>query len=263
MAIPTSTKPNAPKVSPHPPLRGYYGSENQRREFLNKVFDHTAVHYDRIDRLMSLGSGPWYRRSALRRAGLAAGMQHLDVAVGTGAVARSAVSIVGERGAVFGLDPSIGMLQQTVASLKLPVIQGVAERLPFPSASFDFLSMGYALRHVTDLNVTFREYHRVLRPGGALLILEFARPRSRIGYALGRFYLNYLVPWLSRIGSGSDEAHLLMRYCWDTVNQCVPADTIRTAMQAAGFEQIRHNTWFGVFSEYRARKPSLVPDRAS
>lgn len=246
---------NSSQGAPHPLLTGYYQSEGQRRNFLNKVFNQTAVHYDRIDRMMSLGSGPWYRRTALKRAGLMAGMQHLDVAVGTGAVARSAVDIVGESGKVIGLDPSIGMLRQTVAALKLSVIQGVAERLPFPGARFDFLSMGYALRHVTDLGVTFAEYQRVLKPGGALLILEFARPKSRLGYALGRFYLNRLVPWISQLGSGSKEARLLMEYCWDTVNNCVPADTILTAMRSAGFEQIKHRTWFGVFSEYRARKP--------
>jgi demethylmenaquinone methyltransferase/2-methoxy-6-polyprenyl-1,4-benzoquinol methylase len=244
------------QAAPHPPLTGYYQSEGQRRSFLNKVFNQTATHYDRIDRMMSLGSGPWYRRTALKRAGLAPGMQHLDVAVGTGAVARSAVEIVGETGSVIGLDPSIGMLKQTVAAIRLPVIQGVAERLPFPDGRFDFLSMGYALRHVADLDVTFAEYFRVLKPGGALLILEFARPKSRLGYALGRFYLNKLVPWVSQLGSGSKEARLLMEYCWDTVNNCVPADTILTAMQRAGFEQIKYRTWFGVFSEYRARKPA-------
>ena len=246
---------HVPQNSPHPPLTGYYQSEKQRRRFLNNVFDQTAGHYDLIDRMMSCGSGIWYRRSALQRAGLSAGMNHLDVAVGTGAIARSAVEIVGETGSVTGIDPSIGMLGQTRKLLRIPVIQGVAERLPFPDNSFDFLSMGYALRHVTDLNVTFDEYFRVLKPGGRLLILEFARPKSRLGQVLSRFYLNRLVPWLSQAGSGSKEARLLMEYCWETVENCVPGQAILDAVNNSGFTGATRSSWFGTFSEYRARKP--------
>ncbi len=244
------------RVPPHTPLTAYYGTEKERRTFLTAVFDRTAVHYDRIDRVMSLGSGSLYRRVALRRAGLAAGMRHLDVAVGTGAVARSAAAIVGGRGKVLGLDPSLGMLRQAVGRLRLPVVGGIAERLPFPDRSFEFLSMGYALRHVTDLVETFREYVRVLAPCGRLLVLEFARPTTRLGYLLGRSYFHRLVPAVSRLLSGDEEARLLMRYCWDTVDACVPAEAIRSALAAAGFERIEHETRLGVFREYRARRPA-------
>jgi demethylmenaquinone methyltransferase/2-methoxy-6-polyprenyl-1,4-benzoquinol methylase len=236
-------------------LSKYYQSELQHRRFLSRVFDETAVNYDWIDRVMSFGSGVWYRRDALKRAGLAAGMRHLDVAVGTGAIARSAVDIVGASGSVLGLDPSMGMLRQAVRRARIPVIQGVAERLPLPDASFDFLSMGYALRHVMDLRTTFDEYARVLKPDGRLLILEFAQPESRLGYAVGRFYLNRLVPWLSQVGSGKKQARVLMEYCWETVDHFVPGKNILEALAASGFIEATRRTWFGVFSEYVARKP--------
>jgi demethylmenaquinone methyltransferase/2-methoxy-6-polyprenyl-1,4-benzoquinol methylase len=236
-------------------LPEYYQSEVQHRRFLSQVFDETAGNYDWIDNMMSFGSGVWYRRDALKRAGLGAGMRHLDVAVGTGAIARSAVDIVGASGSVLGLDPSMGMLQQAVRTARIPVIQGVAERLPLPDASFDFLSMGYALRHVGDLRTTFDEYARVLKPGGKLLILEFAQPKSRLGYAMGRFYLNRVVPWLSQIGSGKKQARVLMEYCWQTVDNFVPGKDILEALAASGFVDATRRTWFGVFSEYVARKP--------
>jgi demethylmenaquinone methyltransferase/2-methoxy-6-polyprenyl-1,4-benzoquinol methylase len=236
-------------------LPEYYQSEVQHRRFLSQVFDETAGNYDWIDNMMSFGSGVWYRRDALKRAGLGAGMRHLDVAVGTGAIARSAVDIVGASGSVLGLDPSMGMLQQAVRTARIPVIQGVAERLPLPDASFDFLSMGYALRHVEDLRTTFDEYARVLKPGGKLLILEFAQPKSRLGYAVGRFYLNRVVPWLSQIGSGKKQARVLMEYCWQTVDNFVPGKDILEALAASGFVDATRRTWFGVFSEYVARKP--------
>ena len=253
--MPKIPRDDARQVSPHPPLPKYYQTEVQHRRFLSQVFDETAGNYDWIDNMMSFGSGVWYRRDALKRAGLIAGMRHLDVAVGTGAIARSAVDIVGDSGSVVGLDPSMGMLQQAVRTARVPVIQGVAERLPLQDVSFDFLSMGYALRHVADLKTTFDEYARVLKPGGKLLILEFAQPKSRLGYAVGRFYLNRLVPWLSQLGSGKKQARVLMEYCWQTVDNFVPGNSILEALAASGFVDATRRTWFGVFSEYVARKP--------
>ena len=89
-----------------------------------------------------------------------------------------ALGLVGSTGYVVGLDPSAGMLHEARKGPCRNLIQGVGEELPFPDASFDFLSMGYALRHVSDLHVAFREYRRVLRPGGIVLLLEVSRPRS-------------------------------------------------------------------------------------
>jgi len=242
-------------VSPHPILTDYYRDETQRRRFLTRIFDDTASHYDRISGLMSFGSGAWYRRSALRRAGLKRGMKVLDVAVGTGAVACAAARIVGPLGAVMGLDPSRGMLGQASNKLRIALVQGVAERLPFRDGVFDFLSMGYALRHVADLRHTFGEYFRVLRPGGTLLILDFARPRSRVGLGLGHFYLGRAVPLMARLSSGSKEAELLTHYCWDTLENFVPPETILAAITSCGFEDAKRAGWFGLLSEYVARRP--------
>jgi demethylmenaquinone methyltransferase/2-methoxy-6-polyprenyl-1,4-benzoquinol methylase len=99
-----------PSSRPHPILPAYYDSEAQRRGFVRRLFDQTAGDYDRIERAVSFGTGAWYRRQALLRAGLTPGMRVLDVAVGTGLVAREALAVVGESGQVIGLDPSAGML---------------------------------------------------------------------------------------------------------------------------------------------------------
>lgn len=243
-----------PELSPHPVLKGYYRDEAERRRFLTHVFDEAAGHYDRIIGFMSLGSGAWYRRWALRRAGLRQGMKALDVAVGTGAVARLAAGIVGPAGEVVGLDPSTGMLGQARRKLSIALVQGVGERLPFRDGVFDFLSMGYAIRHVPDLRHAFGEYLRVLRPGGTVLILDFARPRSPLGLRLGRFYMNTLLPWVTALSSGSQEARLLVHYCWDTVEHSVPPATIVGAMREAGFDGATGVTRFGMLSEYTARR---------
>jgi demethylmenaquinone methyltransferase/2-methoxy-6-polyprenyl-1,4-benzoquinol methylase len=243
-------------VKPHPILPGYYADESQRRRFLTRMFNETAAHYDQINGIMAFGWGIWYRRWILRRVGLRPGARLLDVAVGTGAVAGAAVRIVGSAGRVVGIDPSPGMLAEARRKLPIPLVQGIAEQLPFRPGEFDFVSMGYALRHVSDLKHTFSEYDRVLRPGGTLLILDFACPRSRLGRVLGRLHVNHLGPLVARLLSSRQEAQTLMRYCWDTVAHLVPTDTILTAMADAGFEGVSVTTRFGLLSEYLGRKPS-------
>jgi len=244
-----------PSLPPHPTLDRYYADETGQREFLDSMFEATAPHYGQLDGLVSFGSGPYYRRNALRRAGLKPGMVSLDVATGTGLVAQAARALVGPSGRVTGLDRNGGMLAEARRTLGRGFVQGMAERLPFRGDLFDFLSMGYALRHVTDLEVTFQEYFRVLKPGGTVLILEFSRPQSRVGLALGRLYLKRVVPWLARWRAGSREAEILMSYCWDTVERCVPGDLILGALKRSGFEAMRRSGWFGIFVEYAARKP--------
>src|SRR5437867_1721338 len=122
--------------------------------------------------MLDLGSGRSYRRWALKRAGLRPGMRLLDVATGTGLVALGAAGIIGEPGRVIGVDPSRGMLREAREALSGPLVQGRAEALPFRDDLFDMLSMGFALRHVADLGSASREYWRVLKPGGRLIVLE-------------------------------------------------------------------------------------------
>ncbi|WP_420465964.1 class I SAM-dependent methyltransferase [Panacagrimonas sp.] len=245
-------------VPPHPVLHHWYRDEAERRQRVNALFDASAGQYDGINRMMSLGSGRRYRRQALLRAGLIAGQRHLDVGAGTGVIALLGQDIVGPSGEVVALDPSPGMLEVArVAGVRQPV-PGRAEALPFPDAGFDLLTMGYALRHVTDLDATFTEFLRVLRPGAKVLILEITRPPPGLGYHALRFYLRSLVPLLTRL-QGSHEAQTLMRYHWDTIEHCVPPATIIAALQTAGFEQIRRDVVLGLFSEYSGVRPSAQP----
>src|SRR3954449_1109943 len=116
-------------VAPHPTLPRYYENDSARASFVRRIFDAGAADYDRIERMMALGSGSWYRRMALGRAGLTAGMRVLDVAIGTGLVAREEVDIVGDPARVLGLDPSPGMLAEAVRNLSVRVVMGRAEQL--------------------------------------------------------------------------------------------------------------------------------------
>jgi len=234
-------------------LSAYYVTQQERSAFVRLLFDRVAGEYDGVNSVFSLGSGRWYRRQALRRAGLRAGMRVLDVATGTGLVAREARDLAGATGAVVGLDLSESMLAETRRTLSLPCVQARAEALPIESASIDFVSMGYALRHVSDLRVAFAGFHRVLRPAGTLLLLEISRPSGRVAAALARLYFRHLVPALCRL-RGRRTAEDLMGYYWDTIEACVPPEVILTALRDAGFTGVTCGTSLGVFRAYSGRK---------
>jgi demethylmenaquinone methyltransferase / 2-methoxy-6-polyprenyl-1,4-benzoquinol methylase len=253
----SSTPPSQDGLRPHGTLTRYYENKDQHRAFVQAIFDGTAVDYDRIERILAFGSGPWYRRQALQRAGLAKGAQVLDVGTGTGLVAREALSLIGAGGSLVGVDPSPGMLSQ--AHLPgIELLQGFAENLPRPDASADFLSMGYALRHLSDVRPAFAEFHRTLKPGGRLLILEITKPASGWGTWLLKAYMRLLVPAAAWFVSRGAETPKLWRYYWDTIEACIPPDAVMQALRNAGFTDVKRHVELGIFSEYTATKPEAT-----
>jgi len=240
-------------LAPHPPLENYYGDASKREGFVRTIFDDKAPWYDQTISFMSFGSGDRYRREAVLRNGLQAGMKMLDVASGTGVVARAALEATKNDVDVVALDPSIGMLR--AGRTGVDKVQAKAESLPMMSAHFDFLTIGFALRHFADLRGVFDECRRVLKPGGRLLILELTAPRSAPARAFLGLYLGRVVPFVARVRSGNREAGTLMRYYWDTIRTCVRPEAIVQALGEAGFEDVKRHVELGVFSEYSARRP--------
>lgn len=238
--------------APHPPLKKYYAHEADRDGWLRGLFDETAGDYDRVERCMALGSGSWYRRKALAQAGVRPGMRLLDVGVGTGLTAREAAYLVGDSGEVTGVDPSTGMLRRAVLPARVKLLVGSAEALPLPSQSVDFISMGYALRHVADLSLAFCEFRRVLVPGGRVCLLEITAPTGRAQRLLLRAYMRGLVPFLARYIARHREVPKLMRYYWDTIEACARPAIILDALREAGFTDVRRTVSLGIFSEYLA-----------
>jgi demethylmenaquinone methyltransferase/2-methoxy-6-polyprenyl-1,4-benzoquinol methylase len=239
---------------PLPADTSYWTRAEDRQLIVNTLFDRSAEHYDRACGIMSFGSGQGYRRDALNRAGLRAGMRVLDVGAGTGLLAREIVQVVGLTGRVIALDPSWKMMAAGRRDVKLRFVQALGERLPFPDDRFDVVTMGYALRHVPDLDQTFEEYRRVLKPGGRLLLLEITLPASRLARTLARVYFGTVVPVVTRLGTGSANAAELMRFYWDTIAHCVPPEIVLASLGRAGFAAPARAVVHGVFSEYRATR---------
>ena len=248
---PHDTQPVA--RAPISALRHYWTDETGRRQFLNHLFDDTAGDYDFVERLLGFGSGPWYRRRALQRAGLRPGMRVLDIATGTGLVAREALAAVGTGGSVIGLDPSEGMLEQA-SLLKIPLVRALGERLPCRDGSFDFVSMGFALRHVAELEPLFSEMRRVLKPGGSACILEITHPRRALIATALRIFMTRVVPAIAQFSNRHHPAKDLMQFYWDTIEACVPPEAVLAALQRSGFEAPRRAVLLGMFSEYVANK---------
>jgi demethylmenaquinone methyltransferase/2-methoxy-6-polyprenyl-1,4-benzoquinol methylase len=242
-------------VPPHAPLTQYYGAPDERERYVADLFDRTARYYNTVEKLFGNG-GLLYRRLALRRAGLRRGMKVLDVAMGTAAVGRGAAKIVGPEGLVVGVDPSQGMLAEAAKVFRGPRVRGYGQALPIRSGYFDFVTMGIALRHVSDLRAAFSEYYRVLAPGGRVWILEGHVPKSALGIRLTRFVWQKLIPGMTLVATRSREAKELMDYYWDTVDKAVPPETIVKVLTEVGFTDVRSQvTMPGAFIEYTATKP--------
>lgn len=241
-------------LRPHAPLTDYYADEPARHRWLRQAFDDTASDYDRIERIIAFGTGPAYRRRALARAGLGPGMDVIDVGMGTGLTAIAAASLTGDARRVTGVDPSPGMLANARVPDGLRLLEGRAEALPLPDASADFVSMGFALRHVSDLNAVFHEFHRVLRPGGRVCLLEIARPQSRAGAWALKLYMRRIVPALAGVFGRTAGVTDVWRYFWDSVEACVPPAQVLSALADAGFTDVRRGAELGIFYEYVGRR---------
>jgi demethylmenaquinone methyltransferase/2-methoxy-6-polyprenyl-1,4-benzoquinol methylase len=246
------TNLSATPLSPHRPLSEFYAAPAARQNFVNELFDEAAPDYDWVSGMMSFGRDRIYRREALKRAGLTGGMRLLDVASGTGLMIRAALELGVDPALVTGVDPSRGMLAENRKRNAVTLLEGTGEALPCANSTFDFVCMGYALRHVEDLGKLFGEFKRVLRPDGRILILEITRPTNPVALPLIRFYMQQLVPRIGWLRRRNKSTVKLMQYYWATIAECVLPAVIISALADSGFKNVKRTTSNVVLSEYVA-----------
>ena len=239
---------------PHQPLTDFYKDPRNRPEYVSGLFDASAEHYDWVCRVLGFGTDRFYRRMALRNAGLGPGMRLLDVATGTGLVSRAALELGLSPADITGIDPSPGMLRENQRTTGIQLIQGFGEKLPFANDTFDFISMGYALRHVESLPALFTEFRRVLKPGGRALILEISRPDSEVIRFFLKTFMAGFAPLLARFRTNRAELRELLRYYWATIDQCVPPATIVDALKSSGFASVERRRFGPVLNDYFAQR---------
>jgi len=251
---PASLSNDAGAVAGSAQYAAYYADPAARRSAMRAFFNQAARQYDPVNLLFSLGSGAWYRRSRLRRSGLTPGQLVVDVAVGTGLLAREAVGLAGDANLVIGVDVSEAMLAIAKAKLGIALIQSEAEALPLASGIADFVTMGYALRHMADLRAALREALRVLRPGGKIVLLEISAPGARLHRMLAAAYIGGILPVLSLLMTRDRASRTLMRYHWRSIASFMPPAAVMQELEAAGFGRIRCDSEFDLFRHYTASK---------
>ncbi len=251
----------APAVVIAPVMHRPNGLEQrgEREKYTKTLFDLTAHGYDNSSGAAFMRSGRWYRRRMLVMAGLKTGGTHLDVGSGTGLCAALAQEIVGPTGRVVAIDPSTGMLEVARRRGVRETVEGRAESLPFPDASFDVVSMSYMLRHIDDLMLAFGEARRVLRPCGRIVIFEVTRP-TRIGVRKAfDLSMYWVVPAVGVVASGRSSTFQMMQYWADTIKAAARPERIVEALERSGFVGTRHLLELGVFSCYRGSAPFAAP----
>ncbi len=230
--------------------------EDDKARRVAGVFDSVARRYDVMNDLMSLGLHRVWKRFAIEQSSVRRGDRVLDVAGGTGDLARQFAKRVGDTGMVVLTDVNGSMLgvgrdRLMDEGLVLPVAQCDAERLPFGSDMFDCVTVAFGLRNMTHKALALAEMLRVLRPGGRLLVLEF----SRVWKPLAPLYDAYSFQVLPRLGqavAGDGESY---RYLAESIRMHPDQETLKTMMLEAGFDKVDYfNLSAGIIALHRGVK---------
>ena len=222
--------------------------EQEKAGRVRGVFDSVASKYDVMNDLMSMGMHRAWKAYTVAVANLRAGERVLDIAGGTGDLARAFARKVGESGMVVHTDINEAMLRQgrnrmLDEGLVLPTGLCDAEKLPFKSESFDLVSVAFGLRNMTRKDQALAEMCRVLRPGGRLLVLEF----SKVAAPLQRPYDWYsfkVLPQLGKLIAGDAESY---RYLAESIRMHPSQQELKELMKSVGFGHVDvHNLSAGI-----------------
>ena len=226
----------------------------EKAERVRGVFNSVAGRYDLMNDLMSGGLHRLWKRFTLSQAALRPGQRALDVAGGTGDLAAGLARQVGAAGSVVLSDINREMLERgrdrlLDAGALAPAVQCDAERLPFPAAYFDCVTVGFGLRNMTRKEIALAEMARVLKPGGRLVVLEFSKVWRPLASAY-ELYSFRVLPWLGERVAGDAAAY---RYLAESIRRHPDQAALKAMMEAAGFGAVEvFNLAAGAVAVHRA-----------
>ncbi len=230
--------------------------EDEKAGRVAAVFDSVASRYDLMNDLMSGGLHRLWKRFLVERSHVRPRERVLDLAGGTGDLARLFTRRVGTDGAVVLADINRSMLERgrdrlVDAGVVVPLVQCDAQALPFPDASFDCVCIAFGLRNVTDKARALAEMARILRPGGRLLVLEF----SHVWRPLAPLYDAYsllVLPRLGKLVAGDAQSY---RYLAESIRMHPDQEALKALLEAAGLERVDFaNLTAGVVALHRGFK---------
>jgi len=229
----------------------------EKTRLVRGVFESVADNYDLMNDLMSFGTHRLFKRMTLEMSGVRAGNRVLDLAGGTGDLAALFEPVVGETGLVVLTDINAEMMRVGRDRLldrgvtRVVFCQANGEQLPFPDDTFHCITIGFGLRNFTDKVAALAELNRILRPGGALLVLEFSKPQNPLIEAGYRAFQS-LWPGMGRLLVGDAESY---RYLVESIDVHPSQEALKLMMEDAGFRQVEyHNLISGVAAIHRGVK---------
>ena len=228
-------------------------AEEEKARRVAGVFDSVAGRYDLMNDLMSGGMHRLWKRFTIDQSGVRPGQKVLDIAGGTGDLARAFQERVGPGGTVLLTDINAAMLARGRDRMldEGRVIEAVrcdAERLPFPDRMFDCVSVAFGLRNMTHKDRALAEMYRVLRPGGRLLVLEFSKVWSPLD-PLYRLYTMQLLPAMGKVVANDSASY---RYLAESIAKHPDQETLKQMMVDTGFERVEYfNLSAGVVALHR------------
>ncbi len=215
-------------------------AEDEKAAKVAGVFHSVAQKYDVMNDVMSAGLHRLWKAFTIARAGVRPGYKVLDIAGGTGDLARSFTKSAGQTGEVWLTDINESML--TVGrdrlindGLLVPVALADAEKLPFPSDYFNVVTVAFGLRNMTHKEAALAEMYRVVKPGGKVMVLEF----SKVWEPLKPIYDAYsfkVLPWLGSKIAGDADSY---RYLAESIRMHPDQETLKAMMETAGLERVQ------------------------
>jgi demethylmenaquinone methyltransferase/2-methoxy-6-polyprenyl-1,4-benzoquinol methylase len=218
--------------------------EEEKAAAVRRHFNRVAPQYDFMNSLLSFGIQRAWKRAAIRLLDPLPGSRILDLCGGTGDLGHLAVARSASGGRATICDINMAMMSAgrgTYAPhpLKSRVtwVQGDAEKIPFAEATFDTAMVGFGIRNLTHLKQGFQEMHRVLKPGGRFLCLEFSRPTNAVFRALYDFYSFNIMPLLGQLIAGSAESYACLP---ETIRMFPLPDELATILSDCGFKDVTY-----------------------
>jgi len=235
----------------------YKEEQASKKEQVAKMFDNISHRYDFLNHFLSLGIDKLWRNKAIKLLRPLNPKNILDVATGTGDFALQAMVLAPDK--IDGVDISEGMLDVGRRKVlernlqgRVELTYGDSENLPFPENKFDAVTVAFGVRNFENLEKGLREIHRVLKPGGMVVVLEFSRPRKFPFRQVYNFYFKAILPVIGRWVSSDKAAYT---YLPESVEVFPDGDDFLRILQGVGFKQTQCKTLtFGISSIYSGSK---------